>query len=236
LQSTTCFCKFSEKSPDLTFKKSTMPIYSEAELDVKAKATVFSLDRNLERTNVVRQISDTYIRFCESSEAIKRSIKPRKITEGVELRLLFEALCFATFISSGTTPRYMSTKRLLIKKVNYELVRYFNARAAQHLIKLCQDLGMTKLSDIVLISSLPEIKIKHGDPLHPMTRLQEYSECQGRKRGSEALHFGRNIGKALDPFNYQALETLWRELVTALTKLAEKVLSEVFKPTVKLRA
>ena len=213
-----------------------MAIYSEAELDVKAKATVFSLDRNLERTNVVRQISDTYIRFCESSEAKKRSIKSRKITEGVELRLLFESLCFATFLTTKITPRYISTRKLLIKKVNYELVRYFNARVAQHLIKLCHDLGMTKLSEIVLISSPPEIKIKHGDSLHPMTRLKEYSECQGRKRGTEALHFGSNIGKALDPFNYQALETLWRELVTALTNLTDKVLSEVFKPTVKLRA
>ena len=213
-----------------------MAIYSEAELDVKAKATVFALDRNLELTNAVREISETYSRFCQSSEAKKRSIKPRKITEGVELRLLFEALCFATFISTRITPRYISTRRLIIKKVNNELVRYYNARAAQHLIELCHDLGMTKLSEIVLVSSLPEIKIKHGDPLHPMTRLNEYSECQGRKRGTEALHFGRNIGKALDPFNYQALETLWRELVTALTKLTDKAMSEVFKPTVKLKA
>lgn len=213
-----------------------MAIYSEAELDVKAKATVFSLDRNLERTNVVRQISDIYIRFCETSEAKKRFIKPRKITEGVELRLLFESLCFATFLTTKITPRYISTKRLIIKKVNHELVRYYNARAAQHLTKLCHDLGMTKLSEIVLISSSPEIKIKHGDPLHPMTRLKEYSECQVRKRGTEVVHFGRNIGKALDPFNYQALETLWSELVKTLTKLTDKVLSEVFKPTVKLRA
>jgi hypothetical protein len=213
-----------------------MAIYSEAELDVKAKATVFSLDRNLERTNLVREISDTYIRFCETSEAKKRFIKPRKITEGVELRLLFESLCFATFLTTKKTPKYISTKRFIIKKVNYELVRYYNARAGQHLIKLCHDLGMTKLSEIVLISSSPEIKIKHGDPLHPMTRLKEYSECQVRKRGTEVVHFGRNIGKALDPFNYQALETLWSELVKTLTKLTDKVLSEVFKPTVKLRS
>jgi len=213
-----------------------MAIYSEAELDVKAKATVFSLDRNLERANVVGEISDSYLRFCESSEAKKRSIKPRKITEGVELRLLFETLCFATFLTTKKTPKYISTKRFIIKKVNYELVRYYNARAGQHLIKLCHDLGMTKLSEIVLISSSPEIKIKHGDPLNPMTRLKEYAECEGRKPETEALHFGRNIGKALDPFNHQALETLWRELVTAVTKLTDKVLSEVFKPTVTLKA
>jgi hypothetical protein len=210
-----------------------MAIYSEAELDVKAKANVFALDRNLERTNVVKDISASYIRFCQSSEAKKRSIKPRKITEGVELRLLFEALCFTVFVTTGMTPRYIATRRLILKKVNHELVRYYNTRVAQHLIRLCHDLGMTKLNEIVLISPPPEIKIKHGDPLHPMTRLKEYSECQGRKRGTEAQHYGRNIGKALDPFNYQALETLGREQVTALTKLTEKVLSEVFRLSVK---
>jgi hypothetical protein len=210
-----------------------MAIYTEAELDVKAKATVFSLDRNLERTMVVEEISHTYIRFCQSSEAKKLSIKQRSITEGVKLRLLFETLCFATFLTTKITPRYIATKKLIIKKVNHELVRYYNARIAQHLTKLCHDLGMTKLSDIVLISPAPEIKIKHGDPLHPITRLNAYSECQGRKGGTEKLHFGKNMGKALDPFNYQALETLWGGLVTVLTKLADQVLSEVFKPAVK---
>ena len=211
-----------------------MTIYSEAELDVKAKATVFSLDRNLERTNVLKEISDIYSGFCESSEAKKRAIKPRKITEGVELRLLFETLCFTTFLTTEITPKYVSTKRFILKKVNHGLVRYYNARTAQHLTKLCHDLGMTKLREIVLISSLPEIKIKHGDPLHPMMRLKEYSECQGGKRGAASLHFGKNIAKALDPFNHQALEALWSELVRTLTKLNDKVLSEIFKPTVKL--
>jgi len=211
-----------------------MAIYSEAELDVKAKATVFSLDRNLERTYVLKEISDIYRRFCESSAAKKRAIKPRKITEGVELRLLFETLCFTTFLTTKITPKYVSTKRFMLKKVNHGLVRYYNARTAQHLTKLCHDLGMTKLSEIILIPSSPQIKIKHGDPLHPMMRLKEYSECQGGSRGASSLHFGKNIAKALDPFNYQALEPLWSELARTLTKLTDKVLSEIFKPAVKL--
>ena len=213
-----------------------MAIYPEAELDVKAKANVFSLDRNLESANVVREISDSYIRFCESSEAKNRSIRPRKITEGVELRLLFETLCFTAFLTTKISPRYMTTKRLILKKVNYELVRYYNAKLAQHLMKLCNDLGMTKLREIVLISSLPEIKIKYGDPLNPMTRLKEYFESEGGKSGTAAQQFGRNIGKALDPFNYQALEALGKEQVTALKRLSEKVLKEVFTLSVKLKA
>jgi hypothetical protein len=213
-----------------------MAIYSEAELDVKAKANVFSLDRNLESANVVRKISDAYLRFCESSEAKKRSIKSRKITEGVELRLLFEALCFTAFLTTKISPKYIATRRLFLKKVNHELVRYYNARVARHLIKLCNDLGMTKLSEIVVVSLSPQIKIKYGDPLHPIKRIKEYSESQKKKGGAEAQHFSRNIGKALDPFNYQSLEALWRDQVTALRKLSEKVLSEIFRLSVQLKA
>jgi hypothetical protein len=44
-----------------------MALYSEAELDVKAKATVFALDRNLAQISIVKEISDLYITFCESS-------------------------------------------------------------------------------------------------------------------------------------------------------------------------
>ena len=212
-----------------------MALYSETELDLKAKATVFSLDRNLESSNIAKEISALYLNFCESSKAGKLSIKPRQITEGVELRLVFEALCFATFIVSKIIPKYISTKKLIKKKIDYGLVRYYNARLARHLLQLCQDLGMTKLREIVIISPPPETKIKYGDPLYPIARLKKYSDSYSKKRGTEAQHFGRELSKALDPYHYPALEGLWQERVTALTKLAEKALAEIFKPNVKLK-
>ena len=212
-----------------------MALYSEVELDVKAKATVFSLDRNLDSSNIAKEISDLYLKFFESSEARKSSIKPREITEGVQLRVVFEVLCFAAFITSIIVPKYISTRKLIRKKVDYDLVNYYNARVAHHLLLLCQNLRMTKLRELVIISPPPEIKIKHGDPLHPIARLKEYSDSYGKKPGTETQHFGRELGKALDPYHYPSLEVLWPERVTALTKLAEKVLAEIFKPLVKLR-
>jgi hypothetical protein len=211
-----------------------MALYSEAELDVKAKATIFSLDRNLVQDSIVKEISDLYLAFCESSKARKLSIKPRKVTEGVELRLLFELLCFTSFLTSQIIPNYVSSKKLLRKKANYELVRYYSGQVGKHLTKFCQDLGMTKLQEIIFISPPPDVKIKLGDPLHPTARLTEYSKCHAEKTGREVQHFTQYLSKALDPYHYPSLEALWNPQVTTLKKLAQKAMAEVFEPSVKL--
>jgi hypothetical protein len=211
-----------------------MALYSEAELDVKAKATVFSLDRNLSQNSIIKEISDLYITFCESPKAKKLSMKPRKVTEGVELRLLFELLCFASFLTSQIIPNYVSTRKLLIKKTNYEFVRYYSGQVAKHLTIFCRDLAMTKLREIIFISPPPDAKIKLGDPLHPTARLTEYSECHAGKKESEVQHFAQHLSKALDPYHYLDLEALWNPQVTTLKKLTQRAMAEVFKPSVKL--
>jgi hypothetical protein len=213
-----------------------MAPYSEAELDVKAKATVFSLDRNLAQNSIVKKISDLYITFCESSRARKLSIKPRKVTEGVELRLLFELLCFTSFLTSQIIPNYVSTRKLVLRKTNYELVRYYSGQVAKHLEKFCQDLGMTKLREIIFISPPPDVKLKLGDPLHPTARLTEYAECHAERKGREVQHFAQHVSKALDPYHYPTLEVLWNAQVMTFKKLAERVMAEVFKPSVKLES
>ena len=213
-----------------------MARYSDAVLDVKAKATVLSLDRNLENAGIVKQIRDQYTNFCDSSEARKLSIKPRKITVGAESRLLFEMLCFTSFLTYQIIPKYVSTRKIIRKKINRELVDYYIDQVARHLLTLCQDLGMTKLRDIVLISTSPEIKIRFGDPLNPGVRLTEYRECHAKERGKETERFGEYIGKALDPYHYQELSNLSRPRILTLSQLAEEVMTEVFKPSVKLKA
>ena len=211
-----------------------MARYSEAELDVKAKATVFSLDRNLAQSSIVKQFSDLYITFCESSKARKLSIKPRAVTEGVELRLLFELLCYTSFLTSQLIPNYVSTRKLLRKKTNHELVRYYSGQVAKHLTRLCQDLGMTKLQEIIFISPPPDVKLKLGDPLHPTARLTEYSKCRAEKKGREVHHFAKHLSKALDPYHYPSLEPLWNPQVMTLKKLTQRAMAEVFEPSVKL--
>lgn len=213
-----------------------MALYSEAELDVKAKATVLSLERNLEHHNIVQNMCDFYLKFCETPQAKKLSISSRNITEGIKLRLLFEVLCYSAFLTHKIIPKYISTKRLIRRKTNFELTRYFNNQVARHLLKFCQDQGMTKLREVVLISAPPEIKIKFGNPLHPIGRLTEYAKSHAKKRGAEVKLFGRHIGVALDPYHFQVLAVLWKKQTTNLTKLTEKVITEVFKPSVKLKA
>ena len=213
-----------------------MAWYSDAVLDVKAKATVLSIDRNLANAGIVKQICDQYANFCDSSDAKKLSIKSRKITEGAESRLLFEMLCFTSFLTYQIIPKYVSTRKLFKKKINHELVDYYTDQVAKHLLRLCQDLRMTKLRDIVLISTSPEIKIKFGDPLNPGVRLTEYRECHARERGKETESFGEHIGKTLDPYHYHELSNLSRPQVSTLSKLAEESMTEVFNPSVKLKA
>ena len=212
-----------------------MGSYSQAELDVKAKAAVFSLDRNLEQAGIIKQICQHYLAFCDSPEAKKLSIKSRKITEGAELRMLFEALCFTSFLTYQIIPKYVSRRRLMRKKINHELVDYYMKQVAKHLSGICQDFGMTKLQDIVFISPPPNVKIKFGDHLNPVVRLREYLKCHARKRGTEIERFGELIGKALDPYHYLELARLSRPQASNLSKLAEQVMKEVFKPAVKMK-
>ena len=93
---------------------------------------------------------------------------------------------------------------------------------------------MTKLREIVLLSPPPDSKIKFGEPLHPFVRLEEYSECSTINRGTEVQHFGIHLGKALDPYNYGILQGLWEAQAEALGTVADKVMTEVFKPPVEL--
>ena len=95
---------------------------------------------------------------------------------------------------------------------------------------------MTKLRDIVLVSTTPETKIKFGDPLNPLARLKEYAECRAGKRGTETERFGEHIGRALDPYHYKVLANLARAQVPVLSKLADEVMTEVFRSTVNLKA
>ena len=213
-----------------------MAWYSDAVLDVKAKATVLSLDRYLENGGIVKQICDQYTNFCDSSDGREHSIRSRKITEGVESRLSFEVLCFTTFLTYQIVPKYLSRRRLIRKKIDHEQVDYYTDQVAKHLSRLCQDLRMTKLRDIILISTSPEIKIRFGDPLNPRLRLTEYRECHAREQGKETERFGEHIGKALDPYHYRELSNLSRPQVSSLSKLAEEAMTEVFKPSVELKA
>ena len=94
---------------------------------------------------------------------------------------------------------------------------------------------MTKLREIVLLSPPPDAKIKFGDPLHPVERLKEYSRFHTTKRGTEVQQLGMHLGKALDPYHYSTLQGFWQTQAKTLVKVAEAVMTEVFKPPVKLK-
>lgn len=216
------------------FKRLLMASYSQSELDIKAKAAVLSIDRNLENYNIIKDISSVYNKFCATAASRRQLSGARKITEGVRLRLLFETLCYTADAIREMIPRYVSRRGLIRRKTNYELAEYFKGQVSEHLLELCQSHGMTKLREIVLLSPPPDSKIKFGEPLHPFVRLEEYSKCHTIKRRTEVQQFGIHLGKALDPFNYSILQGLWEAEAEALGEVADGVMTEVFKPPVKL--
>lgn len=212
-----------------------MASYSQSELDIKAKATVLSIDRYLAHYNVIQDIGVAYNKVCASTKAQKQTTGARKITEGVKLRLTFEMLCYIAFLTSKIIPKYASKRGLIRKKTNYELASYFNNQVAKYLLKLCQSNGMTKLREIILLSPPPDAKIKFGEPLHPLKRLKEYSKHRTNKRGTEVQQLGMYLGKALDPYHYPTLQGLWKTQAKTFVKVAEEVMTGVFKPPVKLK-
>ena len=212
-----------------------MALYSESELDIKAKATVLSIDRILEHHNIVAKITHTYEKFCESVATRKLLSGTRKLTAGVKLRILFEVLCYTVFLTTDIIAQHVSSRRLIRKKIDYDLVNCFNNQVARYLFKLCQDQGMSKFQEMVLLSSPPGKKIKFGDPLHPAKRLAEYAKYHEEKRGAEVELFGQYISMALDPYHFPVLQGLWKTQARTLLQVADRVMTEVFKPPVKLK-
>ena len=212
-----------------------MSLYSESELDIKAKATVLSINRNIEYYNVVRDITATYKQFCETTEAKRRFGGARKLTEGVRSRILFELLCYSVFLTINRITSYVSTRRLLRKKIDYGLADYFNNQVAQHLFNLCAEQGITRFPEIVLLPSPLEKRIKFGDPLNPAKRLAEYTEYHTEERGTEVAQLGKYLSISFDPYNYPMFRGLWTKKTETLEKIAEQAMAEAFKPAVKLK-
>ena len=94
---------------------------------------------------------------------------------------------------------------------------------------------MSKFQEMVYLSSPTGKKIKFGDPLHPAKRLAEYTKYHQEKRGTEEELLGQYISMALDPYHYPILQGLWETQAKTLVQVAESVMTEVFKPPVKLK-
>lgn len=216
-------------------KEFAVGLYSHKELDIKAKAAVLALIRHIDTDGLVENICSSYRIFCSSPEAQTFKSKYRNITEGVPARVFFEILCFAAFLVTVETEKYVEIKKLFRKKTDYDSINYFNSRLITYLHEQCKTMEISKFSEIVLLAPPPDIKIKYGDSLDPVRRLSEYSTCQ--ETGPEATKQQLSIclSKTIDPLNYHILNDLWGKHVKVLVAIADNVIAGVFKPPVKLK-
>ncbi len=217
-------------------RKEPVVLYSRVELEIKAKAAVLALVRHIDTDGLVEQICSSYIEFCKTPEAKKITSKYRKTTEGVPLRVFFETLCFAAFLTTIETRNYVTIKKLFRKTIDHDSESYFNGRLAIQLREQCQQLGMARFDEIVLLSPPSDVKIRFGDPLDPMRRLAEYSACHARKPQATKQQFSIYLGKVFDPRNYYTFEELWVAYEKVLVSIADKVMAGVFNPPVRLKS
>jgi len=202
--------------------------YSEEEIRSKAQDTLACIYKGIEHYNTVQKLSQTYLSFCESSEAKRLGIKYKHVNNEAETRLLFEIICLATFYTSLIAPKYFPTREIFRKEPQYEPIRYFNNQVGKYLVEMCNREGMTDLKEITVISIEPEIDFGLGEALNPLNRLIEYAKCFAEQPGAEAERFGKYIGKSLDPYHYPILELLGGFEAKGLLTIADSAMKGVF--------
>lgn len=202
--------------------------HSEEEIRSKAQSALAYIYKGIKHHNTVQKLSQTYLSFCESSEAKQLGIKYKHINNEVKTRLLFELICLAAFYTSLIAPKYFPTQEIFRKELPYEPIRYFNNQVGKYLVEMCNKEGMTDLKEITVISIEPEIDFGLGEVLNPLNRLIEYAKCSAEQPGTEAEHFGKYIGKSLDPYHYPILELLGGFEAKGLLTIADSAMKGVF--------
>ena len=211
-----------------------MGSYSDIELDIKAKAAILGLVRNIDTGNIIDDICSSYKEFCDSVDARRVAHKYRKITGGAPLRVFFETLCFAAFLTTQKVEDYVTIRKLFRRRTDHGSADYFNSRFATHLHGQGQKMRMNKLHEIVLLSPAPDIRIGSGEPLDTVKRLTEYLACHEEDLEAAKQHFRICLGKAFDPYSYHILMGLWGTYERTLDTIADKVMAGVFRSQVKL--
>jgi len=189
------------------------------ELNRLADDVVFGIDHFLLDQKIVDTILDTYKNFCRSDNARRLAILEKPITDEMFLRLRFECLCFSIFFASLQSSKYLP---------NQESIELFGGAIAAALIVHSKNTGMSRLYEITLVAIEPELTFGFGEPVDPLDRLEEYRDSFVKARGSEVEHFGKWIGKSLDPPNYPLFDIIGGSFGEILLRLSDAVITHVF--------
>jgi hypothetical protein len=202
--------------------------YSLREIEDISDTHVRLIQKIVVQQSVVDVIVEAYDRFINGDEAQRLGIERAKNDQDTRLRLTFEVLCFAAFLSRAPAADFFTELRWFKKKPNVELLTLYYTELSRALHSFCEREGLHKLREIVVVSIKPEIKFGLGDLLDAKRRYSEYQAGQLRELGSELEFFGKNIGKALDPKHYPILELIGGVCGKPLLELAAMVTKQAF--------
>jgi|SRR3989344_1279640 len=188
------------------------------DLDRLAADVVLGIDQFLFDQKIIDTILDTYRKVCRSDSTRRLDVLEKTITDEMVLRLRFECLCFSVFLACLQSSKYLS---------NQESIELFGSAIAAALIVHSKNTGMSKLHEITLVAIEPEITFGFGEPVDPLDRLEEYRTSLVNAQGSEVEHFGKWVGKALDPPNYPLFEIIGWNFGETLLHLSGAVMTYV---------
>jgi hypothetical protein len=95
-------------------------------------------------------------------------------------------------------------------------------------MELCNALDMSKLREIIILAVNPKIEYGFGENVDPLNRLEEYRQSFIKERGNELEHFGKLVGKALDPPNNPIFDIIGGAFGTPLIHLSHEAMMSVF--------
>jgi hypothetical protein len=201
--------------------------FDQPSLEEKSEIAFNLLIHLVTQNKLVQFIVSTYEDVCKDVLS-KFDIHPRQFELNDRNRLLFEILCFSTFLITGQEiPKILTRKRFLVHDVpDKEAILYFNTKLLDHLEAYCIQEDMSNLSEVILTAIDPELQYELGDPLNCMDRIRTYVKSGSPLNG--AKKFAQNIALSIDPQNYAVVKVIGMKYVEPIVDLVRYVLSNVF--------
>ncbi len=197
-------------------------------LDSRAHNTVVWIYKDIERSSIVNDICVGYLNITKSPELKHLQLDRETLDEETKNRILFEILCFASFLTSDIILKYVTTRKFLKKTVDEEAALLFNKNVKQRLNEICNTLGLCKIYDFGVISIDPEIKVGPTELLNPNVRLIEYAKVASQDRGKVLTIFSKNTAKFLALENYPLFEPLTASYAKPIYEIANRAMKGVF--------
>lgn len=202
--------------------------FNQSELDAKAVTTGNLLIVAIFESKLIEGICETYEQVCRETLA-RFEVVPKELGDDDYKRLLFEVICFATFIIMGQeVPKHIvRTRALLTTEPDAEGIRHFNDKLLDRLSHHLEGQGFAWLREVVVTAISPNIQFGLGEPLNAAKRIADYLE--GGSSLQAAKLFSQYVAYAIDPDQYVALTIIGMGWVESIIDLTRIVLKAVFK-------